>query len=356
MKGYGHNRIEIKKKRKYFTLKNLIILSVILFSIFGIILFTIKIVVDNEVNKIKSDIMYQSEEDKIYGVIDSVSDSIVTISDDKDKLLNNTYNEGNISGVIINEAGYILTAYESIKGKNKLFVRLSGVANEAVEAKVIGSEEKTNIGIIKINENNLTPIKFSKYEDTKIGEEVFAVGNAVSASPIGIITPGVITSMDETVTDGNNNTYRLIGTNSIINKKNIGGILCNTSGELVGFNNISIKDMNNVGESYVLGVKAIENICEYIINLTDILGISGGNSICDEKSGVKGVYIQNIKKDGYAAKSGLLPTDIITAINGKKVETSEDLYFAIKDKKMGDTINCDFLRDGVKSYVEIKLS
>lgn len=355
MKADRHKRISIKKKRRYATFKNLMTFMFIIFMIVGVSFVMNKIIITNEIENLKNK-ESDTNKDDVYKIIDKVSDSIVTISDDKEKLKNNVFNEGNVSGIILNEDGYILTSYNAIKGKDKLYIRLSGVANEAIEAKFIGDEEKTDIAVIKISSNNLVPIKFTDYNEIKIGQKVFAVGNAVSATPVGMITPGIITSIDEDIADENDNLYKIIETSALINKKNLGGVLCDYKGELVGFigeGNVQSNKENNL--SYTLSVKGVKNICEYLINLTDILGINGGNAIDDQISGVKGVYIQSVKKDGYAANAGLLPTDIITDIDDKKVETSEDLYCAIKLKKSGDSIKCGFLRDGTKSSVIINL-
>ena len=354
MKADRHKRISIKKKRRYATFKTLMTFMFILFMVVGSSFVVNKIIITNEIENLKNE--ESDNKDDFYKVINKVSDSIVTISDDKEKLENNVFNEGNVSGIILNEEGYILTSYKAIKGKDELYIRLSGVANEAVEAKFIGDEEKTDIAVLKISSNNLIPIKFADYNEIKIGQKVFAVGNAVSATPVGMITPGIITSIDEEIVDGNGNLYKVVETSAITNKKNLGGVLCDYRGKLIGFiGGCSVESNKENNLSYTLSVRGVKNICEYLINLTDILGINGGNAIDDPITGVKGVYIQNIKKDGYAANAGLLPTDIITDIDDKEVETPEDLYYAIKMNKNGDSIKCGFLRDGTKSSVIINL-
>ena len=107
--------------------------------------------------------------------------------------------------------------------------------------------------------------------------------------------------------------------------------------------------------NYVLRVTSAKEIVSNLLGITDKLGIIG-STINDEKANVTGVYIENVRPNRDAAKAGILPTDIILSINDNKINTQEDIYNAIKDKKSGDTIICDLLRDGNKTTMNVQFS
>jgi serine protease Do len=363
MKKTDNDRILIKKKHKVFNFTAFSKVGICITIVIIGALITSKVAINNAIKNIENSMVNSSLEQneevqkKYYDGIMEVSSSLVTISDDQTKLDKNNFEEGNVTGIVFDKKGYILTSYTKIKNMKKVYIKLPAVAKKPIEGTIIGIEELTDIAIIKIESDGLTPINTAEDDAIKAGYKVLAVGNAVSDDFIGIVTDGIVTSINETITLKHDmGIYRLIQTNAIINSQNIGGALCNINGELVGFNSNTLGRKDDISLYYTLEAKGVKSICEYLISLTDILGINGGNVIDDRQTGVQGVYIENIKPEGSAAKAGMLPTDIIVGIDDNVIKTPEEIYYAIKDKKSGDTIICDFLRDGSRTRVEISLN
>ena len=363
MKNTDNDRILIKKKHKIFSLNTLFKIAVYVTIVIVSTFVTSKIIMNNVIKNIEDSAINsnskQSEEmqKEYYDGITNVSHSLVTISDKQEKLEKNTFQEGNTTGIVLDKKGYILTSYTKIKNMEKIYIKLPAVAKKPIEGKIIGIDELTDIAIIKVESEELTPIKIFEDDELKVGYRVLAAGNVVSNNFIGIVTDGIITSINDTITLKHDmGVYKLIQTNAIINNQNIGGVLCNLKGELVGFNSNTLGKKDDNSLYYALEGKGVKSICEYLISLTDILGINGGTVIDDKETGVQGVYIENIKPEGSAAKAGMRPTDIIIGIDNNVIKTPEEIYYLLKDKKSGDAIICDFLRDGNRTTLKININ
>lgn len=357
MKKNSSERIRIRRKGKY--LKS--VLKVFVFIIIAVISGAVssKIVISNilkdGLNYDSKESNYNINEDFTKGITD-VSHSIVTISGSRDKLIVNTKAEGNVTGVVVDKQGYIVTSLSKIKNMKDIFVKLPSLAKDPVEGILIGADENTDVALIKVNSDGLIPVVINE-EDIKEGNIVMAAGNSISNDYIGMVTVGIVTSVNGRIYDeASNNLYKVIQTSATINDENIGGPLCNVDGELVGFNSDSLNiDKDNSQLYYSLSAVGLKKIIDYIISFTDKLGISG-ELIDDKESGLRGLYIENITANGYAAKAGLLPTDIIMSVDNKKITSLEDINEIIKNKKSGESIQCEVLRDGVKTGMEISFN
>lgn len=289
--------------------------------------------------------------------ITKVQPSIVTISSSSENLIENQYNKDNISGVIIDEKGYIITNLSKVENYEKIYIKISTGGSKPIEGTLVGLEKESDIALIKIEAENLVPAVIADDRTLREGEFVIAIGNAISDSYVGIATPGIVTSSNDKIIDSfGHDSHRVIQTNAIINELNTGGPICNDKGEVIAISSSKLaSSFNQPSLYYGIGGEGIKNITDHLINLVDVLGISGGIEIKDEKTGLQGVYIKNVKVDGSAAKSGMMPTDIILSMDGKRVKTPENIYNVVKDKKSGDTIKCDILRDGIETEINITL-
>ena len=354
MKESGNYRIMIKRKSKYFKVI-LSILILILVAVLSGALVSKSIIR----NMLKESSIYDYEKDDfnidevVSRGITKVSHSIVTISDSPEKLTVNVEEDGNVTGIILDEQGYIVTSYSKIAKMKNISVKFPSLAKEPVSAVLIAADEDADVAVIKVNSDGLVPVVIHE-GDMKEGNLSVAVGNSISNDFIGMVTVGVISSINSKVYKvKSGDVYKVIQTSAAINDANIGGALCNVKGELIGFNSYTFnKDLKNNQLYNVLSAKDLKNIVNNIIRFTDKIGISG-QIIDDEKSGVRGLYIQNVTPSGIAAKAGLLPTDIIMSMGDKNILSLEDVNEVIKNKKAGEKVLCEILRDGTKIKVEI---
>lgn len=288
-------------------------------------------------------------------VINEVSPSLVTISDNEDKL-NNSYFEGNATGIIIDDSGIILTNYSAIKGKSDIYVKLSSVASKPIKAQVLVEDEGIDLAVIKIKfDGDLTAIKLADFNSIKEGQAIVVLGNAIADEYIGSSIPGIITSKNEKL-DLNGKKYSLLQINAPINEKNTGGAICNSKGELVGIATSSItNERNESGLYYGLQMKELQEMINSTNSFKSLLGIVEGGVVVDEERGFSGFYIQELSKGGSAYMAGIKPTDIIIEIDDYEVVEADNIIAILQGKQKDDILHCKVLSNGKMKNVDIKI-
>lgn len=260
------------------------------------------------------------------------------------------------SGVIISEDGYIVTNNHVIEGADKLEVLLND--NSTYDAKIIGTDEATDLALIKIDARGLSPITFGDSEAVRVGEWVLAVGN-----PFGFnstVTAGIVSAKARALNKGGNmGIESFIQTDAALNPGNSGGALVNLKGELIGINSAIYSNTGSyTGYSFAIPTtivkKVVADIRQYGTVQRAVLGctvmdldakIAKEKNITATKSGIVVVSVN----DRSTAKSlGLLPDDVITAINGVEVSTRAQLVEQINKFRPGDKITLTYYRDNKK--------
>ncbi|MEP1487304.1 MAG: trypsin-like peptidase domain-containing protein [Algibacter sp.] len=267
---------------------------------------------------------------------------------------------GTGSGVIITPDGYIITNNHVIDNSEELSVTLNN--NKTYKAKVIGTDPKTDIALLKIEtDKELPAIAFGDSDDVKIGEWVLAVGNPFNLT--STVTAGIISAKARNLSGSN--TQSFLQTDAAVNPGNSGGALVNTNGELVGINTaISSQTGSYVGYSFAvpsnIAKKVIEDIMEYGNVQNGILGIQGGtlNSSAAEQIGVEdtqGFYIDSVVEGSGAEKAGLVKGDIIKEIDNVKISKFSDLSGHLGAKRPGDLVNIMYSRNGDLKTIPVEL-
>ena len=289
-------------------------------------------------------------------VINEVSPSLVTISDDEDKLNNNSYFDGNVTGIIIDDSGIILTNYSTIKGKSDIYVKLSSVASRPIKAQILIEGESIDLAVIKIEfDGELKPIKLADSNTIKEGQAIVVLGNAIGDEYIGSSIPGIITSKNEKW-DLDGKKYSLLQISAPIDEKNTGGAICNSKGELVGIAHLSItNEKNESGLYYGLQMKELQEMINSTNRFKSLLGIVEGGIVVDKERGFSGFYIQELSKGGSAYIAGIKPTDIIVEIDDHEIVEADDIIVVLQDKQKDDILHCKVLSDGEMKYVDIKI-
>ncbi|NCO63059.1 MAG: PDZ domain-containing protein [Flavobacteriales bacterium] len=267
---------------------------------------------------------------------------------------------GTGSGVIITGDGYIITNSHVIDNSQELSVTLNN--NKTYPAKIIGSDSKTDIALLKIEADEALPYAtFGDSDQAKIGEWVLAVGNPFNLT--STVTAGIISAKSRDLTGSN--TQSFIQTDAAVNPGNSGGALVNNNGELIGINTaISSQTGSYIGYSFAvpsnIARKVIEDIMEYGNVQNGILGITGGalNSGIAEKIGVEdteGVFIDSVVEDSGAEKAGLKNGDIIKEIDNIKVSKFSDLTGHLSSKRPNDVVNLTIIRNGTLKTIPVTL-
>lgn len=267
---------------------------------------------------------------------------------------------GTGSGVIISEDGYIVTNNHVIKDANELEVTLNN--NKAYKARLIGTDSKMDIALLKIDTDEKLPYStFADSDQVKVGEWVLAVGNPYNLT--STVTAGIVSAKARNL--DTNGIQSFIQTDAAVNPGNSGGALVNTRGELVGINTmISSQTGSYVGYSFAvpsnITKKIIEDLMEFGNVQRGILGIEGNelNSRVSKELGVndtEGFYIGKVTKNSGAEKAGLQKGDIVKKLDTQKINSFSELSGYISTKRPNDKVQVTFIRNGETKSVSVTL-
>lgn len=262
------------------------------------------------------------------------------------------------SGVIISEDGYIVTNNHVVDGADKLEVLFND--NSSYDAKIIGTDEASDLALIKVDAKNLTPITFGDSETVKIGEWVLAVGN-----PFGFnstVTAGIVSAKARSLGQnhkGNLSIESFIQTDAALNPGNSGGALVNLKGELIGINSAIYSNTGSYsGFSFAIPTtivkKVMADIRQYGTVQRAVLGASVrelDSKIAKEKdiTAVKsGLLIASVNDMSTAKELGLQEDDVITAINGVNVANHAQLVEQLNKFRPGDKVTVTYYRNNKK--------
>ena len=263
------------------------------------------------------------------------------------------------SGVILSEDGYIVTNNHVVKGADEITVTLHD--KREYTATVIGTDPNTDLALIKIDADDLTPINFANSDDVKVGEWCLAVGNPFNLN--STVTAGIVSAKGRNI-NILKQKYAIesfIQTDAAINPGNSGGALTNSAGDLIGINT-AIASPTGSYTGYGFAVpsnivsKVIYDLKKYGVVQRGFLGVSIRNmdSKLAEEKGYKvkdGVYVEAVTDNGAADKAGIKKGDVIRTIDGVQVTTSAELQEIIGRKTPGDVIKVGIVRDGHKDMV-----
>ena len=267
------------------------------------------------------------------------------------------------SGIILSADGYIVTNNHVVSDASAVKVMLN--TGKEYEAQVIGADEQTDLAVIKITpQEELTVAKLGDSTALEVGERVVAIGNPMGLEFFGSVTQGIVSAVNRSITV-NNRTMNLIQTDAAINSGNSGGALINSYGEVIGINSVKVNANGVEGMGFAIPISEanpiVADLLEYgYVKGRPIIGISTRDVteyMAKSYSWPQGSQVMSVSSE-QAASAGLQQGDIITAVDGEKVTTGEELN-KIKDKHSpGDTLKLEVYKyaTGKTETVEVKLS
>ncbi|WP_392485998.1 S1C family serine protease [Haloimpatiens sp. FM7315] len=297
------------------------------------------------------------KENAVTKVAETVGPAVVAISNSQEGFFGDVEN-GSGSGIIFNEEGYIVTNYHVIEGATKVTVKLS--SGKELNAKIIGTDSKSDLAVIKIDAKNLPVAKFGDSSKVKVGDMAIAIGNPLGEEFAGSVTAGIISALNRKIVQGEA-VYKVLQTDAAINPGNSGGALCNSNGEVIGINSLKLgASVNAEGMGFSIAINEAKDIVDQLMKngkvIRPVVGIYGGTVNPQASGGVKGVYVSKIVTGSGAEKAGVLQGDVITEFSDKKVETMSDLSSILFEHKVGDEVSCKVYRDGKTKKLKIKLT
>ena len=266
------------------------------------------------------------------------------------------------SGVIISKDGYIVTNNHVIDGAQKITVKTSD--GTEYDAKLVGTDAKSDIAVLKVDANDLTPATLGDSSKISVGDTAIAIGNPLGTLG-GTVTDGIISATSRELVV-NNESMKLIQTNATINSGNSGGGLFDGNGNLIGI--VQSKDSGTSssgatieGIGFAIPVNDAMEVAEQLIKngkVTDraTLGVYLQTLTTQQGNYTPGVYVTNVIDGSGAQAAGLKAYDKIVGADGKEVSSYPDLSAILKTKKPGDTIDLTIDRDGNQIQVTVTLT
>jgi len=273
--------------------------------------------------------------------------------------------EGLGSGVIVTTDGFIITNNHVVEGADELRVLLPD--DREFTAKLIGSDPKTDVAVIKIEAENLPTVTLADSDKLRVGDVVFAVGN-----PLGVgqtVTMGIVSAKGRNKLGLLENVagYEdFIQTDAAINMGNSGGALVDAKGRLVGINSAIVSTTRgNIGIGFAIPVNLASSIMHSLMDTGSVargfLGVSS-ESVTPEiaeslrlPKSTKGVAITDVTPDGPADKAGIKRTDVIHGVDAREVTSLEDLRLLIAQSTPGSEVALLLIRDGKEMVIKVTL-
>ena len=286
------------------------------------------------------------------------------------------------SGFVLDREGHILTNNHVVSGANRIQVKL-GASDTTYTAKVVGTDPATDLALLKVDvpAAQLDPLSLGDSSKVKVGDPVVAIGN-----PFGLdrtVTSGIVSALQRQIQAPNGfSISNVIQTDAAINPGNSGGPLIDASGSVVGINSQIATGgggNGNVGIGFAIPINTARDVITQLENSGKVehafFGISGGSITPDLARAVnlpveKGVLVASVVKGGPADKAGIqggntaatinganisLGGDIITKIDGKPVDSMDEVIALVNTAKPGDSLEVTVLRDGSTKTVTVTL-
>ncbi len=258
---------------------------------------------------------------------------------------------GEGSGIIMNENGYIVTNAHVISGAQGIKVVLYD--DTEYEATVVGSDTRTDLAVLKIEATGLTAAEFGNSEQMAAGDKVVAIGNPGGLEFAGSITQGIISAVNRQITSSTGYTMECIQTDAAINPGNSGGALVNEYGQVIGINSSKIAATDYEGIGFAIPINTAKPIIDDLIDNGRVtgrakLGITIQGEITEMSAQLysipTGILIAGVEKGSDMANKGVQANDIITKIDGIKINTVNDIYKILEKHKPGDSVTVTLFR------------
>ena len=269
--------------------------------------------------------------------------------------------EGVGSGVIFRSDGYIVTNNHVIEGAKEIIVSLAD--GNTVNGTLVGTDEMTDIAVVKVDAQNLPTAKFGNSEEIMVGEPVVAIGNPMGLEFQGSVTVGVISALNRTI-ELNDRRFSLLQTDAAISPGNSGGALVNYDSEVIGINSAKLAQTEVEGIAFAIPINTVQSVVNEIMQKGYVSRPYLGVVLFDKATAArygyqlnieKGVFIFQVSLESPAGRAGLQRGDIILKIDGKDVNSATEVRADIATRKIGDKITITYDRDNSEYTMEVTL-
>ena len=306
--------------------------------------------------------------DSVAGIAAKVLNSTVSIG------VQSPEGNGSGSGVIIRSDGYVLTnnhVVESAEDGGEITVTFNGETRE-VPARIVGLDPVTDLAVLRVDtDQDLPAATLGQSRALVVGDPVIAIGSPLGLA--GTVTTGIVSALNRTVDvpaeNGDRNPLlNAIQTDAAINPGNSGGALVNAAGEVIGINS-AIATLGgggfggdsggSIGVGFAVPIDDARSVAEEIIRTGrathPAIGISARTVTADDEGEESGALVNQLSPGGAAGKSGLRAGDLIIKVGDTPVAGVDELILAVRENRVGDTVEVTYLRDGVRATTMVTL-
>lgn len=295
----------------------------------------------------------------VAAVADFVAPSVVTISADVEGPLGSGGSIG--TGVVTTSDGEILTNAHVVEDATEIRVRLAGETEPRL-ATLLAADAGNDLALLRIAGDDFVPATFADPESMRIGDDVVAIGFALDLDGAPSVTQGIVSALDRTIVTASGALDGLVQTDAAISSGNSGGPLVNALGEVVGINTAVARGdatvaATNIGFAISVGealpiVESLREQAEGEVRDEGYLGVG----LDDRRDGGQGAIIAEVEPDTPAEAAGILPGDIVIAVEGTAIEGGAGLVAAVRDQEPGDELEIQILRGGDEITVSVVLT
>jgi Do/DeqQ family serine protease len=256
------------------------------------------------------------------------------------------------SGVIVSTDGYVLTNHHVVDSADKVEVELND--GRRFDAKIVGSDQPSDLAVLKIEAGSLKPLRFADSDRARVGDVVLAFGN-----PLGIgqtVTSGIISAKGRETGAAEGAFEDFLQTDASINRGNSGGALVNTNGELLGINSQILSPSGfNIGIGFAIPSNMASNVTDQLVKTGQVrrglLGVTVQRVTSDlarslQLPTVGGAIVSNVTPGGPAARAGVREGDVIRSLDGRAIDSSNSLRNGIARVTPGTAVTLSVVRDG----------
>ena len=321
------------------------------------------------VNRTVKDVSIE-ETNTIKESIAKIKDAVVVIESYKN---GQKFSQG--SGFVYkkeDKKGYILTNHHVIEGADE--IKVVNNNDQSVTAKLLGSDELSDLAVLSIDEDAVMDVAtFGSSEKVEVGDTVFTVGTPLGNEYKGTVTKGILSGKNRLVsvdTTTGGSVMEVLQTDAAMNPGNSGGPLVNINGEVIGVNSLKLVEDEIEGMGFAIPIELVQSELESLEQGKEIvrpkLGVEFtdlSNSYLLYRSGImidkdikQGIVVVTVSKDTPASDAGLQAGDVITEMDGTKVESTSHFRYLLYKHKVGDTVNIKYIRDGKTEEVKLHLN
>ena len=307
-----------------------------------------------------SDTTFSDEEDalSLQDIYSTVIDSVVSIS----SMTSSGTSSG--TGIIMSPDGYVITNHHVITGA--LVISVLTNDNQEYEAALVGSDEMSDLAVLKIDARGLQAAEFGDSSKLRVGDSVVAIGDPLGVQLRGTMTNGIISAINRDLTVGDR-TMTLIQTNAALNNGNSGGPLINCYGQVIGINTVKMSSYYTAtasveGLGFAIPISVAKPIIDELIENGYVagrpaIGISGDSLPSYYRTYYRlpeGVYVTSVNEGSDAKAKGIREGDIVTAINGERISSIDELNTVKNQYAAGDEVTLTVYRSG--TYYEVTVT